>query len=119
MQLVVLNTMLPLGSAPPYLPGMLNCFSADKKIKMMRSISPVVGALAQPLILPSEIHCLKVLMLDKLLLLTAMARKLFKCFCDKWRGKLCGRQGAWSTLSSGSSLPFSRTTSTSKARKFH
>lgn len=44
----------------------------------------MVGALAQPLILLSDTHSLQVLVLGKLLFLRAMARKLFKCFYDKW-----------------------------------
>jgi len=44
----------------------------------------VVGALVQLLTLLLEIQSLKVLVLDKLLFLRAMARKLSKCFCDKW-----------------------------------
>lgn len=67
-----------------------------------------MGALAQLLILLSEIHSLQVLVLGKLLFPRPRARKLFKCFCDKWCGKLCGQQGVWLTLSSRSLLPFSR-----------
>lgn len=49
------------------------------------------------------------------LFLRDLARKLFKYFYDKWRGKLCGQQGVWLTLSPRSLLPFSLTTS----RKIH
>lgn len=51
----------------------------------------------------------------KFLFLRVLARKLFKYFYDKWRGKLCGQQGGWLTLSPRSLLPFSLTTS----RKIH
>lgn len=84
MQFVVFNTMSPLGSALPHLLGTLNSLSADNKIKIMRDLSPVVGALSQQLIFLFEIQSLKVLALDKLLFLRAMSRKLFKCLYDKW-----------------------------------
>lgn len=100
--------MPPLGLALPHLPGMVSCISTDK-------ISPVVSTLARLLILLSETHSLKILVLDKPLFLRTMARKLIKCFCDKWWGKLCVQQGVWLTLFSRSLLPFSWTTS----RKFH
>lgn len=35
----------------------------------------------------------------KFLFLRHLARKLFEYFYDKWRGKLCGQQGVWLTLS--------------------
>lgn len=57
-QLGVLNAMSPLGLALPHLPGMVSCISTNK-------ISPVVSALAQLLILLSETHSLKILVLDK------------------------------------------------------
>lgn len=104
---LVLNATSPLGSALPHLLGMLSCLSVGKKTKMMRGGSSVVNALAQLLILLSEIHNRQVLVLGKLLFPRPRARKLFKCFYDKWWGKLCGQQGVWLTLSSRSSLPFS------------
>lgn len=51
----------------------------------------------------------------KFLFLRDLAGKLFEYFYDKWRGKLCGQQGVWLTLSPKSLLPFSLTTS----RKIH
>lgn len=69
--LVLLNAMLPLGSVFPRLLGTLSCLSTDKKTKMVRSISHVVGALSQLLILLSEIHSLKLLVLTR-----SVARKL-------------------------------------------
>lgn len=83
-QFSVLNAMSPLGSVLPHLLGMLSCLLVGKKTKMMRGSSSVVNALAQLLILLSEIHSRQVLVLGKLLFPRPRARKLFKCFYDKW-----------------------------------
>lgn len=55
---------------------MSSCLTTDKKIKIMRGISPGVDPLAQELVLLQETESLKVLTLDKFLFLRAVTRKL-------------------------------------------
>lgn len=62
----------------------------------------MVTLLAQLLILVQKIRSLKVIVLDKLLFLRAITRKLSKCFYDKSWEKQCSQQGAWLMLCSSS-----------------